>query len=167
MRKSRCLVAAMVVGLAASVAYVRADEEKVPLDKLPEAVTAAVKKRFDGAELIAASKEVEGGKTTYEVTLRHDGHKIDVDVTPEGSITGMEKEIAAKDLPKGVSETLDKSYAGATLQRIEEIIKVQDGKDSVANYEILLETSAKKRLEVVIKPDGKVAKEEDKTKKKD
>ena len=47
----------------------RADEEKIAVDKLPAAVKKAIKNKFPKAEIEKASKEVEDGKTTYEVEL--------------------------------------------------------------------------------------------------
>src|SRR5205085_11412445 len=61
-----CFVA--ISGLVAISDRCRADEEeKVPLDKLPKAVTEAVKKKFPRAELVSAEKEKQDGKTVYEV----------------------------------------------------------------------------------------------------
>ncbi len=137
-----------------------AGEEKVPLEKLPPAVKAAVQKRFPGVELLKAGKEVEDGKTTYEVSIKSEGHKIDIDVTPEGAIVEMEKEIDVASLPKAVSGALDAKYRGATLLKAEEIIKVNGGKETLQNYEVLLQTAEKKRYEVVLSAEGKIEKEE-------
>jgi len=139
----------------------RADEEKVPLDKLPKAVTDAVKAKFEGAELVSASKEKEGGKELYEVAIKHKGHKIDVTLTAEGKVTSVEKQIEAKDFPKAVSEALDKKYPKATVKKAEEVTE----NDKVA-YEALIVTADNKTIEVVLDPSGKIVKEEPKEKKK-
>jgi hypothetical protein len=66
MRAIKCfLVVISGVGFAGLCAGVHADEEKVPLDKLPKAVVEAMKKRFPKAEIIEAAKEMEDGKTEY------------------------------------------------------------------------------------------------------
>jgi len=135
---------------------VRADEEKVPLDKLPKAVTEAVKKRFPKAELLEASKEVVDKKTEYEVTIKNEGQKIDVTLTPEGVLLTLEKEITAKQLPMPVSKALKKSYPKAVYKIVEEVIKVKDGKETLAYYEVLLVTADKKSVEVQIEPTGKI-----------
>ncbi len=146
---------------------VRADEEKVPLDKVPKAVLEAAKKRFPKADIVGASKEGEDGKTVYEVELKEGGKTIDVTLTPEGTITLIEKQIDAKDLPKAVAETLDKEYPKAKLKIVEEVTAVKDGKEVVDFYEALLATADKKEIEVQIAADGKVKKvEEKKTEKK-
>jgi uncharacterized membrane protein YkoI len=139
-----------------------ADEEKVPLDKLPKAVTDAVKAKFEGAELVKASKEKEDGKELYEVVIKHKGHNIDVTVTPEGKIASVEKEIEAKDLPKPVSEALDAKYPKATIKKAEE---VSEGDN--LTYEALIVTADNKTIEVVLDPKGKIVKEETKEKKKE
>jgi len=106
----RAILGVMIMLIGASAA--RADEEKVPPDRLPKAVAAAVKKRFPMAKITAAVKETEDKKTTYEVTLKDGTSTIDVDVTEAGTITGWEKEIAAKDLPKAVADAVAAPGAG-------------------------------------------------------
>jgi uncharacterized membrane protein YkoI len=144
-----------------------AGEEKVPLDKLPKAVKDAVLKRFPKADLKSAEKENENGKIVYEVAIVYKDQKIEVTLTPEGKITEIEKQIAAKDMPKEVTKTLEDKYPKATYKMIEEVIKVKDNKEKLEYYEVLLETADKKKFEVSVAPDGKVVKVEDKNKKKE
>jgi uncharacterized membrane protein YkoI len=167
MRKQvvRGLLAAVAALVLLPAAW--ADEEKVPLDKLPKAVVEALKKRFPDAELVSAEKEDENGKTVYEVAIKNKGQKSEVTVTPEGTLTEIENEIAAKDLPKAVVATLDEKYPKATLKLIEEVIHVREGKEKLEYYEFQLVTADKKKLEVTITPDGKINKTEDKSKEKD
>jgi hypothetical protein len=154
--------AAVAAALVVLVAAVRADEEKVPLDKLPRAVGDAVKAKFPGAELVGASKEVEKGETLYEVALKYKGHNHDVTFKQDGGVVSVEKEITARDLPRAVSETLAAKYPRATFKKVEE---VHEG--NKLTYEVLLVTADKKTLEVVLDPRGKVEKEESKNKKDD
>jgi hypothetical protein len=160
-------VVASAVVLACSIGNVRADEEKIPLDKLPKAVAETVKKRFPKAEQLEASKETENGKTEYEVTIKDSGKKIDVTVAPDGTLLGIEKEIAVKDLPKSVTAGIEVKYPKATLKSAEEVIKVKEGKEKLEYYEVIIETTDKKTVEVEVLADGKIKKTEDKTSKKD
>src|SRR5688572_10690525 len=90
---------------------VRADEEKVPLDKVPKAILENVKKRFPQAEVVGASKEeTDDKKIVYEIELKQDKKTTDVTLTPEGAIVMIETEIDAKDLPNAVKDTLDGKY---------------------------------------------------------
>ena len=149
---------ALLAGLALTVS-VRADEEKIPLDKLPAKVTAAVKEKFKDAELVSASKEVEDGKTLFEVQLKFKGHAIDVTVTEDGTITAIEKEIAAKDLPKAVAAAVEEKFPKAKWTKVEEITKGEK-----MTYEVLLTTADKKEFEVVLDPSGKIIETEEKKK---
>jgi uncharacterized membrane protein YkoI len=154
------LVLCVLAGMTA-----RADEEKegkVALDKVPKTVLDAVKAKFKGAELVSAGTEKEDGKLVYEINLKHQGHKIDVTVRPDGKILSSEKTIGVKDLPKEVSEALDGKYAKAKIKLVEEVTEGEK-----VNYEVLLVTADNKTLEIVFDPKGKVVKEEKKEKEKD
>lgn len=162
MRTPLRMVAALAV-MALTLGNGRAGEEAVPLDKLPKAVTDAVKKRFPKAEVVEAAKETEKDKTEYEVSIKDGTTKIDVTLTPEGVITLIEREIAAKDLPKAVIDALAEKYPKATFTTVEELIKVTDGKEAFDLYEVLLVTADKKTVEVKLTAAGKITETEDKT----
>jgi hypothetical protein len=157
---------AVVVTLAFVVAG-RAQEEKVALDKLPKAVIDAVKKRFPAAGMKSASKETEDGKTMFEVAINDRGHNIDVTLTPEGTLTGFERTIDAKELPAKVAATLKEKYPGAKYEVCEEVHHVKNGKESMDYYEVLLTAADKKKWEVTVKPDGKPFKPAEEKKDKD
>jgi uncharacterized membrane protein YkoI len=152
------LTFAVVLSLAA---FARADEEKVSLDKLPAAVKDAYAKLYPGATFKRASTEKEEGKTVYEVSFTHKGANLDVTFDGTGAILGIEKEIAAKDLPKVVADAVAAKYPGATLKKAEELAKA-DGKPSA--YEVLLVTAAKETVEVRLDLAGKITEEEKKGK---
>jgi hypothetical protein len=165
-------LAMTAVAVLVLAAVARSDEEQITLDKVPKPVLEAAKKRFPKAEVKGASKEGEGDKLVYEVTLKQDGKNIDVTITPAGKITLIEKEVAFKDLPKAVAETFEKKYPKATYQIIEEVIKVEGGKETTEYYEAHLTTADKKVVEAEVLPDGKLkgeteVKEEKKVEKKD
>lgn len=154
MRWSLLLVVCVTHTLVFSHAF--ADDEKVPLDKVPSPVIDAVKKRFPKSEIVGAEKETENGKVTYEINLKDNGQNIDVILSAEGSIQTIEKEIAVKDLPKVVAEALAAKYPKAICKKYEEVYKVKDGKEALEYYEVLLDTENKKDIEVEITPDGKI-----------
>ena len=153
-------VVVSLLGLALLAGAAGAQEKKVDVEKLPRAVADAVKTKFPGAKLVGASTEKEGDKTVYEVSIKHKGSNIDVTLEPDGKIVSVEKEIAAKDLPKAVRTALEAKFAGATYKKVEEITK-----DREVTYEVLLVTSGKKTLEVVFDPKGKLVKQEEKKEK--
>ena len=157
-------VGAAVLGCA-FVAVARADTP-VPLDKVPDAVKKAVSTRFPGAEMVKASKEMEEGKELYEVAIKTNGQRLDVTATPDGTLTGIEKVIDAKDLPRAVTDALNEKYPRADLKKVEEVIKVADGKETLDVYEVLLVTADNKKYEVSFLPNGTVKEVEDKNKPK-
>jgi hypothetical protein len=150
MRAILC-VAAVVVGMS----LVRADEEKVPLDKVPKVVVEAVQKRFPKLEITGASKEKEGDKRVYEVSLKKDGKNIDVTVTEAGAITLIEEELAFKDLPKEVAKTFEEKYPTAKYEIVESVTKVADRKETLQYYEATLVAADRTKWEVEVLPDGK------------
>ncbi len=155
-----------VLAIGANDLRVRGDEEKVPLDKVPKAVLDSVKKRFPKGEITAASKETDKDKVEYEVSVKETGKNIDVTLSPAGTILKLEKEIATKDLPKVVSESLAAKYPKAVYKLAEEVINVKDGEEKLEYYEVRLVTADGKMLEVVVSPNGKISKVEDQTKQK-
>lgn len=145
-----------------TISIVSADE-KVPLDKLPEAVTKAATSKFPKAKLDSAVKSTADGKTTYEVTMKAGKFGIDITITSEGKITQIEKEMAITDLPKAVADAFAAKYSKVTVKRIEELSK----DDKILSYEFLIETPATKTLEAYFDPQGKFLQEKDVTPKKD
>jgi uncharacterized membrane protein YkoI len=129
-------------------------EGKVSLDKVPNAVLKAVKAKFKGAELVSASTENDNGKLVYEIVLKDKGQNVDVSVSPEGKLLSFERTLAAKDLPRPVRESINKKYPRAEYKRIEELTE-----DDKTSFEVLLVTSSKKKIEVVLDRDGKILKE--------
>ena len=152
----------MAAVLLLSVVVARGDEEKVPLDKVPKPVVEAVKARFKNAEVTGASRETEKGQVVYEVTIKDRGQNIDVTLTPQGEILLIEKEIAARDLPRAAARALEGKYPRATYKIVEEIVKVEKKQERLAYYEVLLVTAGKETLEVLVTPEGKIVKEEKK-----
>lgn len=163
MRTQMAWVAA-VMGVTVATLALRAGEEKTPLDKVPKCVIDAVKARFAGAKLADAAKETEKDEVVYEVTLEHEGHKIDVISTPEGKLLLIEKEIASADVTEVVRKACDGKYPGARWKRVEEVTAVKDGVEKLDFYETLLETVDKKVLELQVGPDGTIRATEEKTK---
>jgi hypothetical protein len=154
-------VFAAVIALASLVSFAGADEQKVPLDKLPAKVRDAVKAKFASAELIGASKEKEKDETIYEVTIKHEGHKIDVELKEDGTIIAYEKEIKVEDLPKAVSDAVKEKYGKVDYKVAEEVFK----KDKLEYYEVVVTTAEKKKFEVEVSAEGKILKEEAKKEK--
>jgi hypothetical protein len=135
------------------------DEEKCPLDKLPAKVVAAVKAKWPKGELVSASKwkdPADEKKTDYEVKVKNGDATVEATLTEDGKITETEATIAAKDLPKAVSDAISAKYAKSTVGRAVEIT-AGDKK----SYEVVVTTADKKTIEMTIAADGKIVEEEE------
>jgi hypothetical protein len=154
--------AGMILTLMALAGAARADD-KLSLDKLPKPVQEAVKAKYPKAEVLYATKEIENGKTSYEVYMKSQGKGLDVTFSSTGEVEVVEKEIDGKDLPAKVRASVDKKYPKVSFKKVEEISKATGGKLVVAEYEILFTTADKKTVEMTIKPDGTVTGDKEKT----
>jgi uncharacterized membrane protein YkoI len=65
-------------------------EQTVPYTSLPAAVQVAVKKYFGSGEVLRTSKEIEGGKTFYEVEGKKDGSVVELKLSETGEIVEEE-----------------------------------------------------------------------------
>lgn len=138
-----------ILGLSVLIVPARADEETIPINKLPEAVREAIKKKFPKAEIEKAAKEVEDGVTTYEVMLEVKDRAVDVALKADGTILEIEKEIPFDEAPKAVKKKLAAKYPGAKIGKIEEVTK---GEHGTVHYEVVISQ------EVVLTAKGKIVK---------
>jgi len=150
------LTCAAVMGLLMLTASARA--EKIKLDGIPKPVLDAVKTKFPDAKLTEAARETEGGETFYELSFTYKDHRYDVECTPQGAFRKIEKQLAAKELPKEVAKILEEKYPRARLNEILEVTK----KDKIEYYEVALVTADRREVEVQLDPKGKILREEKK-----
>jgi Putative beta-lactamase-inhibitor-like, PepSY-like len=159
------------LGLALTFAPARADEEKIPLDKLPPAVRKAVKTLFPKGEIEEAVKEVEGGETIYEIEVADDDNEIVVSVKADGTILEVEKELDTTDLPGFIVKAIEAKYPGSEIETAAEV--TAKGK---IFYEFLVEQKSGDLVEIVLEPSvtfvketkrGKEKKEKEEKSKKD
>jgi hypothetical protein len=134
--------------------------EKIPLDKVPKSVMDAIKGRFPGAEISSVEKEKEDGKVVFDVELKHNGRKYEMDIHEDGTIIEIEKEIALKDVSDAVKKAVGEKYANSTIKEVMEVNKVKDKQETPDHYEITIETAEKKKMEVIVSLDGKSVKGE-------
>ena len=159
MRKfSGWLAAGVVVGFIIVALVARADEEKekkISEDKLPREVAASIKARFPGAKLTSIEKEKENGQVVYDIELKHEGRKYEMDIKEDGTIIEIEKEVEAKDVPAAVTKAVADKYPGASIKEVMEVNKVKDKQETPDHYEVVIVTAEKKKMEVEVSLDGK------------
>jgi hypothetical protein len=127
------------------------DERKLILENLPKAVRAAIQKETQGAQIVNISKEIDNGKTLYEIETRAKAFSRDMLIDETGNLIEIEEEIALASLPLGIQPEIKKSIGKARLIKLEAVYngaKVRNG------YAALLD-SAGKHFEVSLGLDGK------------
>jgi phosphoketolase len=159
MRAVASFVAFAALVSATTLSGIGRAEEKVSLTQVPEAVLNAAKTKFPKAELLSAEKEVDDGKTIYEIAINDNGQKADVVVTADGKIVAVEKVIAITRVPSAVLETLKTKHPQASLKKAKQIFK----DDKLSAYELLVADGPdSKSIELTFQPDGKLIEEEQK-----
>jgi len=158
----KCLAGTVLALSSLYIVMARAEDkaEKIPLDKVPKAVMDAIKGRFPGAGISSVEKEKEGDKIVYDIELKHNGRKFEMDILEDGTILEVEKEVALKDVPDAVKKAVRDKYPQAMIKEVMEVNKVKDKQETPDRYEVTIETAEKKTMEVVVSLDGKMVKGE-------
>ncbi|HEV2020900.1 MAG TPA: PepSY-like domain-containing protein [Terriglobales bacterium] len=147
--KGKLMIAFLVAGLA-TVSVVLAQEKKIKREDLPPAVEKTVAEQSKGATIKGFAKEVEKGKTYYEVELTVSGHGKDISMDKNGKIVEVEEEVSLDSLSPAIKEGLVKAAGAGKLDKVESLTK--DGR--LVAYEAVVKTGTK-RSEIQIGPDGK------------
>jgi uncharacterized membrane protein YkoI len=147
-------VAAMIVVLPATAW----GQEKLTPDKVPAKVMAAAKERFPGAEFTSITKEKENNQVIYDLELKHQGRKYEMDIKEDGTIIEIEKQVFNKDVPAAITKAVTAKYPGSGIEEVMEVNKVNGKVETPDHYEVTLVTADKKKLEVEVSLDGKTVK---------
>ena len=144
-----------LVAFAFVLAGACADEPK-DLDKIPKAVMDALKAKFPRAKIDKWTKEKEDSKEIYDIEFKQDGKKFEADIFADGTIHNWEREFDARQLPKAVTDAVQKKYPRSTIKEVMEITEIKDRKEVHGGFEIVLQTAKKKDVEVTVAKDGKI-----------
>lgn len=132
-----------------------AQETKLDFKDLPPAVQDAVKAQSQGATVRGYSKEMEKGKSEYEVQLVVDGKKRDVSIDPSGKVIETEQEVAFASIPEKAQDAIKREAGGARIETVEQVKSNQ-----ATVYEALVRQNGKKH-EIRILESGEKAPPED------
>lgn len=147
-----CLLS--IILMMAAVTW--ADEEDIPVDKLPKAVVDAIHAKYQNAKLVGAEKETQADKTFYEVNIKHEDRTIELLLTPEGKIVVVEQPIAIKDLPKAVTEAVEKQYPKGTVKNADETIRERKATYAVLLEDVVMIGKEKQKVHLLFDAAGKV-----------
>jgi uncharacterized membrane protein YkoI len=135
-----------------SFAIARAGETSVKMKDLPPAVQKTVEEQTKGAQIKGLSKEIEKGKTMYEVETVVNGKARDLTIEVTGALISVEEAIAIDAIPAAAKAAIEKLATGAQIKSVEAVTK---GK--VVTYEAVIANGLKKS-EVVVGADGSIQK---------
>jgi uncharacterized membrane protein YkoI len=145
-----CRITLGIFVLAIGFANVLASEKAVTMKDLPAAVRRTVQEQSQGATIRGLSKEVEGGKTTYEVEMKVNGRGKDVTMDASGAVIEVEEEVALESIPNAAQAAIKKAAGSGQITKVE---KVSGGKETA--YEAGLRKNGK-RSEVRVSEDGRL-----------
>jgi uncharacterized membrane protein YkoI len=141
------LALALAVG---PIAMATTAEKRIERKDLPSAVEKTVAVESGGASIRGFSREVEDGKTLYEVALTVDGRGRDVSIDSQGHVVEVEQEVSLSALPPAVREGLEKAAGSGHIVKVESLTKT----GTLVAYEAAVRSGSKKS-EVQVGPDGK------------
>lgn len=142
--------------VAASVVLAESSEVKVNFKDLPAAVQKSAKEQSRGATIRGYSKDVEDGKTIYEVETRSGGKSKDISLDESGAVVEVEQQVSLGDLPAAVRNGLQKQANGGHIVKVESVTKG----GSISSYEADVLKNGKKH-EVAVTAAGQVMKDTD------
>jgi hypothetical protein len=125
--------------------------------KVPSAVQKTVDEQSQGAQIRGLSKEIENGKTQYELELTINGRSKDMLIDPNGEILEVEESIPLETLTPAVRAEIEKNVGQAKLLRLESVTRG----GALTGYEATISRAGKKSS-IEMGPDGKLTPREKK-----
>ena len=151
MRRLRAAAAFLLSLSLVFCATAFAQEKKVSMKDLPEAVRKTVQEQSKGATLRGLAKEIEDGKTFYEAELKVNGHNKDVLIDPTGAVVEIEEQVTLASLPANVRVTIQKAAGKGKILIVESVTK----NNTLDAYEAHISRAGKKS-EIKVAPDGQL-----------
>jgi uncharacterized membrane protein YkoI len=133
--------ALLVVGASAA-------EQAVKLKDLPAAVQKAIPEQTKGATVVGYAKEVEDGKTFYEIETKVNGKTRDLLMDPTGAVTEVEEEVALDSIPAAARAAIQSRAGKGKITKVESVTK-----DGNVTYEAAI-SKAGKKSEIAVAADG-------------
>ena len=124
--------------------------------KLPSNVLSALTAKFPQATIEKWTREKEEGKAVYDIEFTQAGKKFEADIFADGAIHNWEQQVAASDLPAAVVQTVARQFPNAGMKEIMAVTAVTNGNERLEGYEIVVQRSRKRDVEMTVAPDGKV-----------
>jgi hypothetical protein len=152
-----CLTACMV---SVPVRRCAAQEKKIAKKDVPSAVISAFEKAYPKAVVKGFAREVEKGKTYYEIESMDGKTGRDILYLADGTVAEVEETVAPPDLPGPVRDAVAAKYPQGKIVKAEKTTRGAE-----VSYEMRL-TSGKGKVNLKVDASGKILKEHKATSKK-
>jgi hypothetical protein len=143
-----------LTGIFVTIAFLasagNAAEKKLKMADLPAAVQKTAQEQTKNAELKGLSKEVEKGKTFYEIETMLNGKSRDLLVDPTGAIVEVEEATTLDSIPAPAKAAFEKAAQNGKILKVETVTK-----GSEVSYEAVVSKNGKKS-EVAVTADGAI-----------
>jgi uncharacterized membrane protein YkoI len=150
MRTSTLLLSFLIIGIA----FGDDNETKVQFKDLPAAVQKAAKQQeAKGVTVRGYNKELENGRTFYEVEARANGKTRDILLDEAGAVVEIEQEVEISKVPAAAVEGLKKEAGGANIRHVEYVTK-----GDKTSYEAVILKNGKEK-EIAVNGDGSAIRE--------
>ncbi len=135
---------------------VDAQEQSIKRKDVPKAILAAFEKTYSKVKIKGYTKEVDDGKTVYELESVEGAVNRDITYMADGSIVSIEESLPVSELPDVIRSASEKQHPNSKISGCEKVTK-----GAVMKYELVV-TTGKQKHELVLNPDVTVAKTEKK-----
>ncbi|HEX2866085.1 MAG TPA: PepSY-like domain-containing protein [Ignavibacteriales bacterium] len=147
---SKVALTAAVLTLTISFSSNAQSKKKDVKKNVPQAVLDSFKKAYPNAVIKGSGKEVEEGKTFYEIESVDGKVKRDLLYLPDGKVAEIEEKISNNDLPATVISTVKKESPKGKITSAEKVTK-----NGTENFELMVKDAASS-MELVLDKNGKV-----------
>jgi hypothetical protein len=142
------LAASALLAIMAGATSALPQEQKIACRAVPTAVRTAFEKAFPKAKIKHCSREIEKGKTAYEIASVEGETGRDVMFHPDGTTISVEETIAFGSAPEPVQRVVKERYPGGEIVRAEKITR-----EGTVSYEFGIR-HGRKNVEIILDPGG-------------
>ncbi|MGE5430022.1 MAG: PepSY-like domain-containing protein [Syntrophomonadaceae bacterium] len=147
---SKTVLMAAAIILAFSFCSYAQSKKNDAKKNVPQVVLDSFKKAYPNAVIKGSGKEVEEGKTFYEIESVDGKVKRDLLYLPDGKVAEVEEKISNNDLPASVIASVKKESPKGKITTAERVTK-----DGTENYELIVK-DGRNSMELVLDKNGKV-----------
>lgn len=144
----RRLAANALLAVLAGATGALALEQKISCTAVPTTVREAFAKAFPKATIKGCAKEVEKGKTSYEISSTEGETRRDVLFYADGRLIVVEEAISFGSVPEPVQQAVHKRYPGSEIMLAEKLMR-----DATVLYEFRIKHRGK-LVEIVFDTNG-------------